>query len=403
MATDRDWSVPAVAEVLIIGAGPAGLSLGCELKRRGVPFLIVEKGNVGHSWGGMPRNLKLVSPWKTNYLPGTKHSLFPRHYGMNREEFVDYLQTYAQENDLPLQTGVQVRTLRQTEDGLFRVQTADAELTAKVVVNATGYFGNPFVPEFRGAAESAIPQHHVANYRDPPTVRGLIGKERGLVLIVGKRLSAGQTMVELIDAGFDVALSHRSRIQFGAGPWAWWILYRIFPWLEWLKLKVYGENAPANDVRMQGGHARELIESGKVKTFPAIERFENERVIFQRGLSLKPDLVLYATGFHPTLQHLFPLALAIPHERGVPCLRNFESIAIPNLFFLGLDGARNFQSRFLRGIRQDAVLLARILEDRLASNWMQQNRPKLEPRRTGEVNVGASPEFANSRLRERVE
>src|SRR5438045_8533477 len=59
------------ADVLILGAGPAGLSVGFELKQRGLPFLILERGSaVGHSWKRMPTHLKLVRRWKPNRLRG---------------------------------------------------------------------------------------------------------------------------------------------------------------------------------------------------------------------------------------------------------------------------------------------------------------------------------------------
>src|SRR4051812_25180814 len=72
-------------EILIIGGGPAGLSLGFELKKRGLAFLILEKGaSVGESWRKMPRDLRLASPWKCNSLPGTEKHAFPRHYQISR-------------------------------------------------------------------------------------------------------------------------------------------------------------------------------------------------------------------------------------------------------------------------------------------------------------------------------
>src|SRR6185436_15818855 len=108
-----------------------------------------------------------------------------------------------------------------------------------------------------GAEQSKIPQLHFAAYRDaqqiasilrsaitpgpaiPSPLKGVRGNPRpeSTVLIVGKRLSAGQILVELVEAGFTVGLSHRNPIQYGAEPWAWWFLFRIFPWLEWIKLK----------------------------------------------------------------------------------------------------------------------------------------------------------------------
>src|ERR1700709_1965355 len=59
---------PQFPPVLIIGAGPSGLALGRELAARGIRFTILEKGGVGESWARMAKQLKLVSPWKCNWL-----------------------------------------------------------------------------------------------------------------------------------------------------------------------------------------------------------------------------------------------------------------------------------------------------------------------------------------------
>ena len=354
------------ADVLILGAGPAGLSVGFELQQRGVSFLILEKGCVGDSWKRMPTHLKLVSPWKANCLRGPNSGCFARHFQASREQFVNYLQHYAAKANLPIRTEVTVESVQKLDDDTFRVQTSGGDFLSRFVVNATGYFSNPYVPQIPGTRESRIPQLHVAQYRDPRHLESLLLDSNRLVLIVGKRLSAGQTMLELVQAGFDIALSHRSPIQYGSGPFAWWFLFRLFPWLEWLKLRWKGDHAPSNDVRMPGGPARKMIKSGRVKTFPSIAAFEPDAVIFANGQRLRPALVIYATGFRPALAHLAPPGLAISEQSSRPRLLHLESVEVPGLYFIGLDHARNFRSRFLRGIREDAPLLANRLRQDIA-------------------------------------
>jgi len=352
-------------KVLILGAGPAGLALAFELKQRAVGCLLLERAlTVADSWTRMPTHMRLVSPWKANWLPGADPRRFPSDCAMSAAEYGSWLQQYARLKELPVVTNAEVRAVIRAGDGGFNVQTTAGTFSAPIVVNATGCYANPFMPRFPGASESSIPQLHFATFRDAGHVRDVVGHAGGSVLIVGKRLSAGQALVELAEAGLEVALSCRGPIQFGAGPLGWWIFFRIHPALERLKLNLHGNAARGFEVRMPGGRARKLVASGRVKVFPEINRFEDGRVLFTDGQSLRPGAVLYATGFRPALAHLGSLGLALDERTGQPALRGFESAETPGLFFLGLDGLRNFRSRFLRGIREDAPLLAEELAAR---------------------------------------
>ena len=283
---------------------------------------------------------------------------------MKRGEFLQYLQNYAAEHRLPITPGVEITSVQRGSDR-WRVQTAQSEFTCRLLVNATGYFSNPFLPEVPGMEHSRIPHVHVADYGDPAHVAHLIGKSTGTILIVGKRLSAGQTMLELHEAGFDVALSHRTPIEFGADELGWWLFFRIFPYLEWVRLKRLGKKAISTPVRMPGGRIRKLIASGRVKTFSELRQFEADHVLFADGQRLRFDLVIFATGFRPALRHLDDLTIKTDPTTGVPVLEDLESVSARGLFFLGLDQCRNFQSRFIRGIRNDAEFLAERLHHRL--------------------------------------
>jgi putative flavoprotein involved in K+ transport len=366
----------APIDILVLGAGPAGLCLGYEFKQRRLNFQILERSVApGESWRRMPTHLRLVSPWKANRLPGTSLHLFRPNHEVTRAEFLQYLRDYARDHALPVRTGVDVHTVEAEWPASFRVHTSAGDFTSRLVVNATGYFSNAFVPPISGAECTRIAQLHVAAFRDAEQVGEKLGRRHGRILIVGQRLSAGQTLVELVEAGFEVALSHRAPLRFGAGPLARWFLFRVFPWLEeWKRLR-HGDRAPANAVKMQGGLARRWIERGVVKTFPAIACFEPDAVRFTNGARWTPDLVIYATGFRPALRHLSALNLELDAASGLPRLRDWESVAVPGLFFLGLDGVPHFQSRFIRGFRRDAQGLAERIAARLATAGCADARP----------------------------
>jgi thioredoxin reductase len=353
------------AGVVIIGAGPAGLCLAAHLQQRRVPFRILDMGSPGESWRRMPPGLMVVSPWKTNWLSPDDGGRYSGDAQLTRVEYLQYLRDYAAARAVHVEANCQVLSVSATGNG-FSVVTARGSFFCRIVVNATGYFSNPVRPAIPGAEDTAIPQLHYAEYRGPEQVRSM-AKANPSVLLVGKRLSAGQCLLELNEAGIQVALSHRTAIQFGCSDWLWPIAYRNFALLEAMKLRLFGNNASRLDVRMPGGRTKRLIGSGAIPAYPAIVRFEREVVIFEDGRELRPGLVLYATGFAPELKHLEALQLQVCRETGVPLCHGMESIDAPNLYFLGLDMLRNFQSRFLRGIRNDAVVLARELEARLAT------------------------------------
>ena len=343
--------------VLVIGGGPAGLSIGHELKNFNVEFLILEGGTVpGHAWTQMPRNLKLLSPWSQNVLPGTATGLVDMFQLRTARQFAEYLQQYSRNHDLPVLTNARVTRLERTAQGHFIAETADSFFEADAVVNATGYYGQPVTPVFSGSDTSAIPQIHVANYYDPARLRDRFGDVKK-VLIVGKRISAGQTALELFDAGFDVAISHRSRIRFSQHPYLITLSFSIYYLIEDLVVRFRPHAMPDSFPPMEGGRMRSLIKSGKVGVRPQIRSFEERAIVFQDGSTETFDLVIYATGFRPALGHL-QSAVAVDPQNGLPSLVNTECAHAPGLFFIGLDRQRSFRSRYLRGIREDARYVA---------------------------------------------
>ncbi|MEW6283927.1 MAG: NAD(P)-binding domain-containing protein, partial [Candidatus Eremiobacterota bacterium] len=114
-ATPGAIPVATEAPVIIIGAGPAGLSLGYELKRLGIRSLILEKGpGVASSFRGMYKSI-FFGPWVNNMLWGSPvpwHRWFRR---TRRDDWVAYLSDFAEDHELVVRAGVTVQRVRREE------------------------------------------------------------------------------------------------------------------------------------------------------------------------------------------------------------------------------------------------------------------------------------------------
>ena len=356
-----DIEIPLV----IIGGGPAGLSLGYELTQLGhipnLDFVILEKGeDVGETWKQVPQSTRLLTPWGMNYLMNDMgdHSYQDL---VGQGDFAKYLQQMAEKYELSVQVKTEVISVSKTKTGhRFQVHTSNQDYQAERVVVATGYFSNPQTPKFHDFHKLNIPTLHWAKYLDSNHVKELTkNKERPRALVVGKGLSAGQVLYDLCESGFDLAVSVRGPIKFGldtdSSSYAAILLstYQV----EKLVLSSWFSGFwPSIHPGMEGGKVKKLFDDGRVLVLPNIVKAINENtVLFENGKEVQFDIIIFATGFAPQLSFLDRLG----------------SPQTPRLYFLGFDGQYNSVSRFLRGIRQDAKKLANHLEAESNSDSFQ--------------------------------
>jgi putative flavoprotein involved in K+ transport len=361
----EELSVVDTRGVLIIGAGPSGLSLGYELMQFGMTPLLLEAGpSAGWSWSNMPENISLLSPWMANHLQGTRvefSDVFKMH---SCHEFAAYLQEYARLHYLDIAYEVRVERVEKV-DGIFFVYTNKGLYKARVLINATGYFHKPNWPAFPGMHDTNVKQIHTSTYKSAEKTAALLGKREGRILVVGGRVSAGQTITELHDGGpdFEVVLSHREPLKFAKDPWMQYAAFAAYYTYEDWRVARDPYYIDDSNPPMEGGRTRYLLQSNKIPQRPNIKCFHKDEVEFLDGTREAFDLVIYATGFHPAIEHLKELAPPTA-AGGLPETAQMESRQTRNLFFMGLDMQRSFRSRYLRGIREDAPILARTVRAR---------------------------------------
>ena len=194
-------------DVVVVGAGQAGLSVSHELARRDVDHIVLERGRVGQTWRGRWDTFCLVTPNWTVRLPGHHYDGDDPDGYMARDEIVAYLERYASGFAAPVECGVEVTRLRQGPGAGFVLETSSGELAARTVVLTTGAYQRPHRPAAAAGLAAGLLQRDVDDYRNPAELPA------GPVLVVGSGQSGCQIAEELHEAGRDVFLS------CGRAPW----------------------------------------------------------------------------------------------------------------------------------------------------------------------------------------
>src|ERR1700730_11268045 len=122
------------ADVVIVGAGQAGLSVSRELMAASVEHLVLERGRFGETWRGRWDSFCLVIPNWTVQLPGGRYRGDDPDGFMPKSEIVGHLVAYADSFRAPVREGVTVTSLEAAEDGGFLLRTSSGEIRARDVV-----------------------------------------------------------------------------------------------------------------------------------------------------------------------------------------------------------------------------------------------------------------------------
>jgi len=196
-----------VLDVIVIGAGPAGLSASYFLKTGGLKQLVFERGTAGESWTSQRwSSFRLNSPNRLNELPGnnyfekdTEGFCISSDYVLSLREYIDKFQLPVLENE-----AVQyVEKLKGKK--LFRVETLtnneSREYYSRQLIVASGSQSERKVPGISQNIPPHVHQVHAGEYHDAMNLPS------GSVLVVGSAQSGCQIADDLADAGRNVYLS----------------------------------------------------------------------------------------------------------------------------------------------------------------------------------------------------
>jgi putative flavoprotein involved in K+ transport len=343
-------------ETVIIGGGQAGLSVGYHLKRRDLPFVILDANErIGNSWRKRWDSLRLFTPARYSGLTGGRFPA-PAVSFPTKDEMADYLESYAARFDLPVRTGVNVDALSRQDDR-YILTSGDRRFEAEHVVVATGANQVPKVPSFANDLHPNIVQLHSSQYRHPSQL------QEGAVLVVG----AGNSGAEI---AFEVSRTHSTylsgkpsgQIPVRHGP----AMARfVFPVIRFVghhvltlrtpigrkvQPKFISRGAPLIRVKL-----KDLIAAG-VEQVPRTVGMEDGRPTLEDGHVLDVSNVIWCTGFREE----FPwIDLPIFGEDGRPLHERGVVVGEPGLYFVGLLFQYAATSDVLPGVGRDAEYIAK--------------------------------------------
>jgi len=306
-------------EVVVVGAGAAGLATAACLLRRGIRPLVLDGGqSVGQTWAERYDRLHLHTPRIQSHLPG--HRL-PARAGrwVSRDDMVRYLRDYAANRGIEVRLGVTVSSVRPVAGG-YRLTGDGMDITSRYVVLATGLNRATVMPSWPGVESYTGTLIHAAAYRNANAYRGRD------VLVVGVGNSGAEIAADLAESGAGhVWLSVRTPPhviprQIGPLPTTLLGILQSFlppavvdPINRRLSQATIGDLAPfglpAPDEGLSARMRRRgrvptidvgmvaQLRVGKVEVVPAVSEFDGDDVRLSDGRVLRPVAVIAATGY----------------------------------------------------------------------------------------------------------
>ena len=208
-------------EVLVVGAGQAGVAMSEHLSERGIPHLVVERDRIAERWRSARwDSLRANGPAWHDRFPGLEFSLQPEEFA-STEQVADYFVAYAEKFAAPIRCGVEVTSVRKNDGRAgFRVETSDGVFDARYVVAATGPFQRPLIPTIIPERPGLL-QMHSSSYRNAQQL------PKGAILAVGAGSSGVQIADDLQRAGREVYLSvgphGRPPRRYRGHDFVWWL------------------------------------------------------------------------------------------------------------------------------------------------------------------------------------
>lgn len=297
-------------DIVVIGAGQAGLSSAYHLGQRGLApvrgFLVLDRSpSPGGAWQFRWPSLTLSTVNRIHDLPGMRFADAVEATAAEvraAEAVPRYFAAYEREYGLPVYRPVNVTVVCDRGERLV-VETDRGEVSARGIINATGTWESPYVPEIPGAERFRGRQLHTRDYH---SATEFIGRH---VIVVGAGISAIQLLDEVSRVTTTTWVTRRPP-EFRTGPFDEAAGRAAVKLVE---ERVRAGLPPRSVVSVTGLPVTPAIEAmrarGVLERRPMFTEIVEDGVRWADGATLNADVILWCTGFRSALDHLAPLGL----------------------------------------------------------------------------------------------
>ncbi|MFB7448381.1 NAD(P)-binding domain-containing protein [Streptomyces sp. NPDC056194] len=298
-------------DVVVIGAGQAGLSAAFHLRRAGLEpdrdFVVLDHApEPGGAWQFRWPSLTYGKVHGMHALPGME--LTGADPARPSSEVIGaYFDTYERTFDLRVHRPVDVTAVREGEGGRLRVETSEGVYATRALINATGTWDRPFWPRYPGQETFRGRQLHTARYPGP---EAFAGKR---VLVVGGGASGTQHLMEIAEVAAGTTWVTRREPVYREGPFGE-VEGRAAVAL--VEDRVRRGLPPQSVVSVTGLPLNDAIRAARARgildRLPMFDRITPTGVAWDDGRTVDVDVILWATGFRAAIDHLAPLRLREP-------------------------------------------------------------------------------------------
>ena len=310
-------------DLLIVGAGPIGMTCAIEAQKAGLKYIVIEKGVLVNSLYHFPTNMTFFSTSKKleiGGIPFISHNEKP-----TRREALEYFRRVNESWKLNINFYEKVLNINQLDANSFEIETSKYTFKSKAVVVVTGFYDVARKLNIEGGNLPKV-KHYYDDWHP------YIGQK---VVVIGAANSACDVALELYHKGAEVTMVVR---KDSISP-------RVKYWIK-----------PNIENRIKEGSIQAYFNSNLKEIKPHEVTIKTTK----EEITIENDFVLAMTGYIPDFDFFKKIGIQFETDEYDTPVHNPETLEtnIPNLYIAGVINSGKYTSKlFIENTRHHAALI----------------------------------------------